>query len=331
MGATHRARILGGSGSRRYPEPRGAATPWPAYAAEVTDRRARPTAAGSPGDVAIVDGMVATGLLDVTDDLAALDGEGWWTVVAPFDRPPVLARFADLRPLRPGSRTDGPWRGPDRSAWRSSIDEAGFAAAVEDVRGSIARGDVYQVNLTRRLSAPIPPDASMVALGAALARSHPAPYAAVVELPRHGVRLASASPELFLERDGARVRSSPIKGTAPTPSDLLAKDAAENVMIVDLVRNDLGRVCRPGSIHVPHLLDHGGPPGPRAPREHGGGTPPPRRRLARAARCDLPAGVGDGSTEAGRPRSHRPARSVSPRRLLRQRSVGSMPIAVGDG
>ena len=84
-----------------------------------------------------------------------------------------------------------------------------------------------------------------------MARSHPAPYAAVVELPRHGVRLASASPELFLERDGARVRSSPIKGTAPTPADLLAKDPAENVMIVDLVRNDLGRVCRPGSIHGP--------------------------------------------------------------------------------
>ena len=198
--------------------------------------------------------MVATGLLDVTDDLDALDGEGWWAVVAPFDRPPVLARFADLRALRPGDLSAGQWLGPDRSGWRSSMDEPGFATAVEDIRDSIARGDVYQVNLTRRLSAPTHPDVSMVALGAALARSHPAPYAAIVELPRHGVRLASASPELFLEREGGRVRSSPIKGTAPTPADLLAKDAAENVMIVDLVRNDLGRVCRPGSIHVPRLL-----------------------------------------------------------------------------
>ena len=225
-----------------------------AYAATVMDRRSRPTPASSPGDIVVIDGMVARGLIDVTDDVAALDGEGWWTVVAPFDRTPILARFAELRPLRAGDLAVGRWVGPDRSAWCSSIDEAGFTAAVEDVRAAIARGDVYQVNLTRRLSAPIHPEASMVALGAALAQSHPAPYAAIVELPRQGVRLASASPELFLERNDERVRSSPIKGTAPTPADLLAKDAAENVMIVDLVRNDLGRVCRPGSIHVPDLL-----------------------------------------------------------------------------
>ena len=56
-------------------------------------------------------------------------------------------------------------------------------------------------------------------------------------------------------RDGARVWSSPIKGTAATPNGFLAKDTAENIMIVDLVRNDLGRVCRPGTVTVPGLLD----------------------------------------------------------------------------
>ncbi len=209
----------------------------------------------------VIDGMVATGLVDVTDDLTALDGRGWWTVVAPFDRAPILARFAEVRPLTSHDLARPPWLGPDPASWDSSVDETGFAAAVGEVRAAIARGDVYQVNLTRRLSAPIPHGASMLALGGALARHHPARYAAVVELPRHGVRLASASPELYLERTDDRVRSSPIKGTASTAADLLAKDAAENIMIVDLVRNDLGRVCRPGSIEVPALLTTEAHPG----------------------------------------------------------------------
>jgi para-aminobenzoate synthetase component I len=76
----------------------------------------------------------------------------------------------------------------------------------------------------------------------------------VVHLPGHGVDVASASPERFLARQGPRVWSSPIKGTAPHAEALLAKDRAENVMIVDLVRNDLGRVCEFGSVRVPSLL-----------------------------------------------------------------------------
>jgi para-aminobenzoate synthetase component 1 len=77
----------------------------------------------------------------------------------------------------------------------------------------------------------------------------------VVHLPAHGIELASASPERFLARRGRRVRSSPIKGTASTPDGFTAKDRAENVMIVDLVRNDLGRVCEYGSVRVPALLE----------------------------------------------------------------------------
>ena len=127
-------------------------------------------------------------------------------------------------------------------------------AGVRCIREAIAAGDVYQVNLTRRLSAPLPDGADVAALGAALAEGNPAPYSAVVRLPAHGCAVASASPERFLRRDGDLVASAPIKGTAPDPSGLSAKDRAENVMIVDLVRNDLGRVCEFGSVAVPSLL-----------------------------------------------------------------------------
>jgi para-aminobenzoate synthetase component 1 len=124
---------------------------------------------------------------------------------------------------------------------------------VRTIRAAIAAGDVYQVNLTRRLSAPLPDGADVVALGAALAGGNPAPHAAVVRLPAQGVHVASASPERFLRREGRIVTSQPIKGTAATVAELLPKDRAENVMIVDLVRNDLGRVCEWGSVEVPAL------------------------------------------------------------------------------
>jgi para-aminobenzoate synthetase component 1 len=201
--------------------------------------------------VAAVGGRVATDLVDVTSDLGALDGEGFWVVVLPYDGAPVCARFAHVRPMV-GSPARG-WVGPDPSTWRSSLDRAGFEARVGAVRDAIAAGDVYQVNLTRRLSAPLPPDADVLALGAALAGGNPAPHAAVVRLPAQGVHVASASPERFLRLEDRWVTSQPIKGTASDAEHLLAKDRAENVMIVDLVRNDLGRVCEWGSVEVPAL------------------------------------------------------------------------------
>ena len=211
--------------------------------------------------VAVVGGMVASDLVDLTDDLTALDSSGWWAVVLPFAGPPVCARFERRRPSGAIPRSTAPWVGPPLTAWTSSLDAAAFARRVDTVREEIAAGDVYQVNLTRRLSAPLPADASMLALGGVLAAGNPAPFAAVVELPVAGVRVASASPELFLSRQGRRVRSSPIKGTTVPGTPFTGKDRAENVMIVDLVRNDLGRVCVPGSVRVPALLaeeDHPG-------------------------------------------------------------------------
>jgi para-aminobenzoate synthetase component 1 len=196
--------------------------------------------------------QLVTGLRDVTSDLSALDGRGFWAVVLPFDGQPICARFDELRPARPWP--GAPWRGPEPDAWQSSLDRAAFEDGVRTIRDAIGAGDVYQVNLTRRLSAPIGRDAYLPALGAALAVGNPAPYSAVVHLPGHGVDVASASPERFLTRRGDRVWSSPIKGTASSPEGFLPKDRAENVMIVDLVRNDLGRVCEFGTVSVPSLL-----------------------------------------------------------------------------
>ncbi|NCY17752.1 MAG: anthranilate synthase component I family protein [Actinobacteria bacterium] len=204
--------------------------------------------------VAVVGGHVATGLVDVTSDLSALDGAGWWVVALPYRGEPVCARFERRRPTSAAPRSPRPWCGPAAGHWLSSLTEAEFSDRVRAIRHSIALGDVYQVNLTRQLRAPLPRDASMLALGARLARGNPAPYAATIDLPGHGLRVASASPELFLSVQGRSVRSSPIKGTTAPGGAFSTKDHAENIMIVDLVRNDLGRVCEPGSVQVPDLL-----------------------------------------------------------------------------
>ncbi len=218
-----------------------------------------PPTVETPHPLAVVGGRLCTDLVDVTSDLGALDSGGFWAVVLPFDAPAVCARFASVRPARPWPGR--PWRGPGTAQWRCSLGHERFTRGVRTIREEIAAGDVYQVNLTRRLRAPLPAadprgpwSADVAALGAALAQGNPAPYSAVVHLPAHGVAVASASPERFLAREAERVWSSPIKGTAATPEGFLPKDRAENVMIVDLVRNDLGRVCEWGSVHVPSLL-----------------------------------------------------------------------------
>jgi para-aminobenzoate synthetase component 1 len=197
-------------------------------------------------------GRLATGCVDLTDDLAALDSEGFWAVVLTFEGECTLARFTDVRPasLPPAV---GPWPalgGP----WRTSMDRAAYIDACREVRVRIARGTVYQVNVCRVLQHDLPPDADTLALARLLTMGNPAPYAGVVRIPSRRVDVVTASPELFLRRRSRVVESAPIKGTAVTADALLAKDIDENVMIVDLVRNDLSRVCEPGSIEVPSLL-----------------------------------------------------------------------------
>ncbi len=196
-------------------------------------------------------GLIATDLRDVTSDPAALDSTGFWAVSADFEGRLVCARFGDVREAPP-VRT-GRWQGPSADAWTSSLDRAAYTAGVRRIREHIAAGEVYQANLCRVLSAPVGADADVDALTAELAHGNPAPYAGTIRLPQHGVEIATASPELFLRRAGRIVESGPIKGTGRTEADLLDKDHAENVMIVDLVRNDLGRVCATGTVTVPEL------------------------------------------------------------------------------
>ncbi|MEU6059588.1 chorismate-binding protein [Streptomyces sp. NPDC047097] len=200
-------------------------------------------------------GLLATDLRDVTRDPEALDSTGFWAVCADFEGRLTCARFGDVRPAPVPEPVPGAWRGPMAGDWTSSLDRAAYTAGVRRIREHIAAGEVYQANLCRVLSAPLPDPAAadVDALTALLARGNPAPYAGTIRLPAHGVEVATASPELFLRRGGGTVESGPIKGTGRTAADLLDKDRAENVMIVDLVRNDLGRVCATGSVTVPEL------------------------------------------------------------------------------
>ncbi len=206
----------------------------------------RATAPG-PRELAWFDGQLATGLVEVSADLSVLDSTGWWAVVVTFEGAVTCARFADVRraPLPPAA-----WAGIS-GPWRSSLDEPGYVAACEHVRDLIARGEVYQVNVCRVLEAGAPRDGDPLGLAHVLAAGNPAPYAGILDVP--GVHVVSASPELYLSRDGDVVTSRPIKGTGRTVRDLLPKDRAENVMIVDLVRNDLSVVASHGSVAVPQL------------------------------------------------------------------------------
>jgi para-aminobenzoate synthetase component 1 len=150
---------------------------------------------------------------------------------------------------------------------RSSFTHRGYLDAVTRVREYIVAGDIFQANLSQRLEAPL--GEAPWALYRRLRRLNPAPFAAHLEFG--DVAVVSASPERFLSlgADG-RVEARPIKGTRPRgvgPEHDAAlgralvesvKDRAENLMIVDLLRNDLSRVCRPATVRVPELfaLEH---------------------------------------------------------------------------
>jgi para-aminobenzoate synthetase component 1 len=178
----------------------------------------------------------------------------------------TAAAGAEASPADVGIADDGP---AEPLQFRSSLSRAEYQAGVESVRAHIARGDIYQANLTRRLEAPFRDDPWDTYRR--LRTGDPSLFSAFLDLgpsPETGRprALLSASPEPFLALDRAGiVATDPIKGTRPRGRDraedralaceLLtsAKDRAENVMIVDVLRNDLGRVCRPGSIRVPRL------------------------------------------------------------------------------
>ena len=164
----------------------------------------------------------------------------------PCRLPPAAVR---VRPAHEAAPTTGAF---SVGEWEQTWSAEEHGAAVEAVREAIARGDVYQVNLVQHLSAPFRGDPAAVA-----GRLEALRPLRAQPLMGDGWAIVSASPEVFLARRGSRVWTSPIKGTRPQGETGLAesdKDAAEHVMIVDLERNDLSRVCKTGSVKWPELM-----------------------------------------------------------------------------
>jgi para-aminobenzoate synthetase component 1 len=202
--------------------------------------------------------LVARGVAAVSHDVDDLTS-GFWVVVVTFEghltavRMDHVRRTSDAGPATTVGAPPGVAWPALTGAWRTSLDHAAYVEGVAEVRRRIAAGTVYQVNLCRVMEHDLPDHARLAALGTVLAQGNPAPYAATIDLPEAGLEVACASPEAYLLRHGDRVTSRPIKGTAATARELLAKDYAENVMIVDLVRHDLGHVSLPGTVEVDHL------------------------------------------------------------------------------
>lgn len=200
-------------------------------------------------------GRLATDCVAISHDPSDLDDGGFWAVSTDFEGNFIAAKFAKV------VESEFPvheWQ-PLSGNWQSSMDQSAYIDYVDQIRNSIADGWVYQVNACRVLSI----DSScknLRGLFAKLLVGNPAPWASYLEIP--GRNIASASPELFLQRKESVVKTSPIKGTQPLDeNDFGKKDKAENVMIVDLMRNDFGQICESGSVEVPRLLaseDHPG-------------------------------------------------------------------------
>jgi para-aminobenzoate synthetase component 1 len=212
---------------------------------------------------------MAVGLYDT---VAAFDlaGRKAWVVArdlpgAPANRPPARARAealaARLRAAPPLGLPDWTVRG----TWRAETDRAGFEAMVARTIEYIRAGDIFQANITCRFLAEMPSALDPFTLYRRLRRLSPAPFAAYINAP--GLQLLSASPERFLSLDAkGRIETRPIKGTRPRGANPAEdarfvaelrgseKDRAENLMIVDLLRNDLSRVSAIGSVRVPELF-----------------------------------------------------------------------------
>jgi para-aminobenzoate synthetase component 1 len=195
-------------------------------------------------------GRLATGLERISHDISSLREPGFWAVVGTFENSWTLAKFRDVYEM-PLPKLETEWQGIQLSSWESSHDKRAYKLYVEGIKESISKGDVYQVNACRTLKARDPANRTLLPLAHRIQENNPAPFASYLSLPE--LEIASASPERFVELKNGMVLSSPIKGTSAT-EEFLEKDHAENLMIVDLIRNDIGRVARVGSISTPRLL-----------------------------------------------------------------------------
>ena len=203
-------------------------------------------------DLVLADAVV---VVDHATDRATLLRRRLTTGSEPADVVAVTAALG--RPSPPRWRPSGP------RPVTSSLTRASYRDRIASLLEHIAAGDIFQANIGQRLSTAW--DGDLRSLYAALHGVSPAPFGAVHACDGGG-GVASISPETFLTVVGDEVQARPMKGTRRRADDRLAdeqqradllgsaKDRAENVMIVDLLRNDLGRVCVPGSIHVPGLF-----------------------------------------------------------------------------
>lgn len=193
-------------------------------------------------------GIHATKCVEITDDASRLDDGSFWAVSISFEGKARFARFADLSH---GEFPSHPWT-PLTSQWSTSHSQSEYISYVSQIRELIASGGVYQVNACRQLKHSFEGE-SLQGLFSQLLLRNPAQYAFYLSI--EGLEIASASPERFLSRKGSKILTSPIKGTIRSDENEFGeKDKAENLMIVDLMRNDLGRICDAGSIEVTQLF-----------------------------------------------------------------------------
>ncbi|CAN2238972.1 TrpE Anthranilate/para-aminobenzoate synthases component I [Candidatus Planktophila dulcis] len=201
-------------------------------------------------------GTYATDLVEVTDDASRLDDGSFWAISITFEGKATFARFADV------AHSDFPsasWK-PLDAQWISSQSQSQYISYVSAIRHIIAAGGVYQVNACRQLRHDLKDDPSLRGLFSELLKGNPAEFACYLKVDN--LEIASASPERFLSRNGSGIITSPIKGTITQKEDVFGdKDKAENLMIVDLMRNDLGRICETGSVEVSELFRHEKHPG----------------------------------------------------------------------
>jgi para-aminobenzoate synthetase component I len=271
--------------------------PWPlppVDAAPVGFRRGTSlVVAAEPAEVVAASGAAA---LDAVGHLTP----GWWAGYVSYDLGRAVEPIAERRPAEPnlpdlllaryearavlgpdGTRYEGERRARQRlerlvdsavaprpaaleGRPTSSLDRAEYEDRVRTILALLEAGDCYQVNLTRRIT--WRSEADPVGLGHAVRTASPAPHESTLVLPSPNgasIGVVSASPECFLTWSGDRVETRPIKGTAKTATSLRAstKDRAENVMIVDLARNDLGRCCGYGSVAAPAVCEVEAHPG----------------------------------------------------------------------
>ncbi len=193
-------------------------------------------------------GRLASELVEISHDPSCLDDGDFWAISTTFEGAFTAAKFATVIDA---DFPDAPWM-PITTHWRSAPNQQQYIDYVEHIREQIAQGWVYQVNACRTLTTENT-NANLRGLFKGILKNNPAPWASYLEIP--SLNIASASPELFLERKGSRIKTSPIKGTQRLgASEFGAKDRSENIMIVDLMRNDLGMICQSGSVEVTQLL-----------------------------------------------------------------------------